>query len=371
MSLSTQAVVYFDCDDNLLHYSVNGGAFALFGTVSSVALTAPAEITVGGSPITTTGTLALTWATQTANTVMAGPTTGGAATPAYRALVSDDIPALAQSKITNLTTDLGAKADDSAVVHLTGAEDVSGPKRFTDRIRASAVAAPACAAGDYHLYVDTATSVWRKCEDGTATDISAAPASGEPNTASNSNTAGIGVWARKTGVDLEMKGINCGAGLTCADDVANDEIDISVTAAAVQYAYVTRITSNQTITNSTVTAIVFNSETKDDPNWHDNATNPTRITVGSNGWYAVAGQLQYATDATGARHCLIGVNSTTYYGHNLVPAAAGTGTYVQCVWTGHLTSGQYLELAAFHTKGTDLDVAFGPQTWLSVTRMGD
>jgi hypothetical protein len=65
------------------------------GTVTSVALTVPGVIfvsPVSGSPITTSGTLALTLATQTANRVLAGPTTGAAATPTFRALVLADLP---------------------------------------------------------------------------------------------------------------------------------------------------------------------------------------------------------------------------------------------------------------------------------------
>lgn len=63
------------------------------GGVSSVALTMPAPFSVAGSPITSTGTLAVTFATESANTILAGPTSGGASTPAFRALVSADIPA--------------------------------------------------------------------------------------------------------------------------------------------------------------------------------------------------------------------------------------------------------------------------------------
>lgn len=65
------------------------------GTVTSVALTVPTSIfTVSGSPITTAGTLAITETTQNANLVWAGPATGSAATPTFRALVSADIPSL-------------------------------------------------------------------------------------------------------------------------------------------------------------------------------------------------------------------------------------------------------------------------------------
>lgn len=63
------------------------------GTVTSVALTMPAIFSVGGSPIITNGTLAVTLATETANFVWAGPTSGGAATPTFRALVTADLPA--------------------------------------------------------------------------------------------------------------------------------------------------------------------------------------------------------------------------------------------------------------------------------------
>jgi hypothetical protein len=63
------------------------------GSVTSVALSLPAtELTVTGSPVASSGTLAATWATQTANKVFASATSGGAATPAFRALVLADIP---------------------------------------------------------------------------------------------------------------------------------------------------------------------------------------------------------------------------------------------------------------------------------------
>lgn len=64
------------------------------GTVTSVALTVPGFLSVAGSPVTTSGTLAVTLATQTANTVFAGPAAGGAATPTFRALVAADIPTI-------------------------------------------------------------------------------------------------------------------------------------------------------------------------------------------------------------------------------------------------------------------------------------
>lgn len=62
------------------------------GTVTSVGLSLPSIFSVSGSPVTTSGTLTGSLATQTANTVFAGPTSGGAAAPTFRALVNADIP---------------------------------------------------------------------------------------------------------------------------------------------------------------------------------------------------------------------------------------------------------------------------------------
>lgn len=64
------------------------------GSVTSVALTAPAEFSVTGSPITTNGTIAIAKANQNANTMWAGPSSGVAAVPSFRVLVAADIPSL-------------------------------------------------------------------------------------------------------------------------------------------------------------------------------------------------------------------------------------------------------------------------------------
>lgn len=62
------------------------------GTVTSVGLALPSIFTVSGSPITSNGTLTGSLATQAANSIWAGPTTGAAATPTFRALVGADLP---------------------------------------------------------------------------------------------------------------------------------------------------------------------------------------------------------------------------------------------------------------------------------------
>lgn len=62
------------------------------GTVTSVALALPISVfAISGSPVTAAGTLTGTFQTQTANTIFAGPTTGGAVAPAFRAIVPADV----------------------------------------------------------------------------------------------------------------------------------------------------------------------------------------------------------------------------------------------------------------------------------------
>jgi len=84
---------------------LEGGGGGGSGTVTSVGLLLPASVfNVSGSPVTTSGTLTGSFKNQTANTVLCGPTSGGAAAPAFRALVAADLP-LAFGNLTDAGTD--------------------------------------------------------------------------------------------------------------------------------------------------------------------------------------------------------------------------------------------------------------------------
>ncbi len=87
---TSDGLPYFQKADNSSVAMSAAGA----GTVSSVALSLPSIITVSGSPVTSSGTLTGVLATQTANTLFAGPTSGGVTAPTFRALVAADVSAL-------------------------------------------------------------------------------------------------------------------------------------------------------------------------------------------------------------------------------------------------------------------------------------
>jgi hypothetical protein len=62
------------------------------GTVISVGLSMPSIFSVTGSPVTIAGTLAASLVNQAANEVFAGPVSGTATAPSFRALANADIP---------------------------------------------------------------------------------------------------------------------------------------------------------------------------------------------------------------------------------------------------------------------------------------
>ena len=66
------------------------------GTVTSVGLTTPTDFAVSGSPVTSSGTLALSYTSQSANLVFASPN-GSSGTPSFRNLVAADLPTVSLS----------------------------------------------------------------------------------------------------------------------------------------------------------------------------------------------------------------------------------------------------------------------------------
>lgn len=97
--------------------------------ITSVGLTMPEEFSVSGSPISNgSGNILVAKSDEAGNTVYAGPDaiTGQ---PAFRTLVTGDIPNLPESKITNLTTDLAGKVPTSRTISttspLTGGGDLT------------------------------------------------------------------------------------------------------------------------------------------------------------------------------------------------------------------------------------------------------
>jgi hypothetical protein len=101
------------------------------GTVQSVGLSLPAIFTVSGSPVTTTGTLTGTLATQSANSIWAGPVSGGASAPAFRALVGADLPNPSASTLGGIQSYTGIASQWIRSISTSGVPASSQPA-FTD-----------------------------------------------------------------------------------------------------------------------------------------------------------------------------------------------------------------------------------------------
>jgi hypothetical protein len=67
--------------------------------ISNITVTVPSYLSVTPATLTSSGTFAITSNTQSANRFLGGPTSGGAATPDFRALVNADLPPLADGQL--------------------------------------------------------------------------------------------------------------------------------------------------------------------------------------------------------------------------------------------------------------------------------
>jgi hypothetical protein len=119
-SLPSNGDMYYDATLNEFRFYENGAWVGMGGggggSVSSVGLSLPSIFSVTGSPVTSSGTLTATLATQLQNLVFASPDAATGA-PTFRSLVSADIPSLDANKITSgtiATARLGTGTADSS-----------------------------------------------------------------------------------------------------------------------------------------------------------------------------------------------------------------------------------------------------------------
>lgn len=106
--------------------AASNGSGGSSGTVTSVALTAPAQFSVSGSPVTTSGALAFAWVNQNANLFLSGPSTGSAAAPTFRAIVPADLPVATTGALGVVKPDNSTILISGGVISVTGFLPLAG-----------------------------------------------------------------------------------------------------------------------------------------------------------------------------------------------------------------------------------------------------
>ena len=140
------------------------------GTVTSVGLSLPGIFTVTGSPVTGTGTLTASLASQTANTVWAAPN-GSAGAPTFRSLVAADIPALTLENIPDSWVKRSVKVATTANITLSGTQTIDGVAVAAgDRV----LVKNQTSAAENGIYVASATAWSRAADANISSELAAA-----------------------------------------------------------------------------------------------------------------------------------------------------------------------------------------------------
>lgn len=115
--------------------------------------------------------------------------------------------------------------------------------------------------------------------------------------------------------------------------------------------------TNQSIPNSTITYLAFNSERYDTDTIHDNAVNNSRLTCKTAGKYIIALHLWYEGHATGYRQAQIHLNRTTRIAHYTKAVPAGTFIFtIPLATIYNLAVNDYVEVLVYQTSGVALNV---------------
>lgn len=139
-----------------------------------------------------------------------------------------------------------------------------------------------------------------------------------------------------------------------------------------------RSSTAQSVPNGTWTAVSLNAEFDDTDGYHDNATNPSRLTVpaGLVGRFRAVGQIEWAASSAGGRYLAIYKNGlgggavanrvaqTSAVPGSVVPRMQIISPVVQ------LVAGDYLEFGAYQDTGGALNAAAGiNSTWFGIERV--
>lgn len=133
-------------------------------------------------------------------------------------------------------------------------------------------------------------------------------------------------------------------------------------------AYINEST-NQSINDSTWTAITYDEEVYDTDNFHDNSTNTTRLTVPAGASRVrLAANGGFGANATGRRQMRISKNGGSFVGMPIISMDGQASNLYMNLSSGVFTvvEGDYFECECYQTSGAALAWAAGDFNWFSI-----
>lgn len=155
--------------------------------------------------------------------------------------------------------------------------------------------------------------------------------------------------------------ISGGAGVVLTQAGQNVEIECTGTAGEEGPEYGCRVynNANQSIPDSIMTALAFDSEYYDTYGMHNTVLNNTRITVQNGGKYTIGGSVVFAANAVGVRALQIYKNNSTILAQEQDASAGAANTHRTVVVTSdEFVAGDYVELRAYQSSGGALNVNY-------------
>jgi hypothetical protein len=148
-----------------------------------------------------------------------------------------------------------------------------------------------------------------------------------------------------------------GVGVLFDDSIANERtIDIDVPPPAGAHIY---RNTNQTIANTTLTAISFSHELIDEDDYWDSG-NPTRLTANEEGWYIIRGQfILDNTTGAGRSSIFIRKNGSTIVAQNDSFFSSGSNSGNSVEFLAYLSETDYVELLIEINSGGSHDTVGG------------
>jgi uncharacterized protein YjlB len=130
--------------------------------------------------------------------------------------------------------------------------------------------------------------------------------------------------------------------------------------------------ANQSIANSTSTAITWDQETYDSDNLHDNATNNSRMTVPAGVTHVrLDASITFAVHGTGYRTVYFYKNGTTIVSRIQIDPSATADTMMSLSsQVLEVVEGDYFEVWVKHTRGAALNVNTGVASWFNMEIVG-